>query len=268
MKSLLSLLRLLRRRPGRRAGQHRGTEAGVPASAGRCAHHGALVVVRSFGYQARTGARDARHEGGRHRRIRSPADLSARSRGQLPVSLRRVPGVPALRRREGPGTGPAHGSHAGQRLAVRRSAHPDRPGVGKAARGARTAGAGPRPRARSSSPRSDAERDHPVFHRQPHAADGEAAGRGRRRLRAGSLRPRRHPEPSQNGRRAHAARAVEDSAVRHLQRQPGSVQRRLDRQFPRRVSQAPRLRPHAAPARAGRASGTRSAPFATIGERR
>ena len=49
----------------------------LSASAGRCPHDGALVVVRAGGDQAGAGARDARHEGGRHRRVRSPADLSA-----------------------------------------------------------------------------------------------------------------------------------------------------------------------------------------------
>ena len=187
----------LRRRPGecvRLASRLR-------TPAGRRAHDGALVVVRSVGDQARTGTRDALHEGGRHRRVRSPTHLRAgvgRSRQghqEFSVHERGVSGCAHLHRRKGQGTGTAHGSDAGERVAVRWTAHSGGTGVAATARAdwlpqsprGREADRRLRRRWQAVAGRQSGARQRDVLHFEPDAADGKATGGRRRRLGVESL---------------------------------------------------------------------------------
>ena len=92
-----------------------------------CPHHDALVVVRPGRHQGRTRKRDAHDESRRHRRLRGPTCLSARTRRpdcpfqEPPLHVRRVSRNGPVHQRESPRTRAAHGYDALQRLALRRT---------------------------------------------------------------------------------------------------------------------------------------------------
>jgi len=124
----------------------------------RCPDHDAMVVVRADRHQSRPRARDAPHEGGRHRRIRNTTRVSRRPRRSrpgvrdAPVSLRRLHRPRALHGREGERTRAARRPDCRQRLAVRRAADWRHPGGRQAESRARRRAAGRGSRARTGHP--------------------------------------------------------------------------------------------------------------------